>query len=341
MAAGIHGAFALHNQQGDTQMTMGQHNRAAQASDRLASLHKSRPRQRQLLAAHRVFAPALGIWGAALAGLPIMVLPSRLVADSSRGTGLGLLGNLGQPVMAMLCAVVLGGTVFMIANLMNHQARRHAGAPSIASLAARRVHTINPQRDLGSDSLDEPVKAVPIVAAALRHQAAATRAAVAPVADMPPPRALDLAEFAQLPGRNGVWVEDLPAQAEAATPPPAPTATSTPAPAPVIASQPLRLAPEPARRAAAPVHPSAAALERLRAVPTQELSIVQMVERFAAALHDHREAAPGTVAAARDIAGREAALAQALRALAALSGEPASGPVSAPVSALQGRRGAA
>ena len=311
-------------------MTTGQHKRAQQTSRRKAS--SAGP---QTLTAHRVFAPSLGIWGAAMAALPVMVLPTSLFTEASQGTGLALLGQMAQPLLAGLGGLVLGGSLFMIANAMNRKARRSAHTPSIAAMASRRVHTIDPRRDLGSASLDEPVKSMPFAAAALKHHAEATRAAVtptalapdpapkpasapesapaAPPADMPPPRALDLAEFAQLPGRNGVWVQDLPDIApEAAAP----------------VAQPLRLAPEPDSRPA----PNPTALEQLRAVPAHELSIVQMVERFAAALHDHREAAPGPAATPRDIAAREAALAQALRALAVLS--PAAAP--SPASAAQG-----
>lgn len=318
-------------------MTTGQHDRAEQAIRRNA-----RPHRPQTLAAHRVFAPSLGIWGAALAGMVVMVLPSSLFAQATQGTGLSLLGQMAQPLIAGLGGLVLGGSLFIIATAINRKARRRAGRPSIAAMAARRVHTIDPQRDLGSASLDEPVRSMPFAKAALKHHAEATRTAVtptalapdpartpepafvaepaqvAPLADMPPPRALDLAEFATLPGRDGVWVEDFPGSLEAAA---AVEAQSQPQ----RNSQPLRLAPEPEHSAPATGPASSGtALDLLRAVPTNELSIVQMVERFAAALHDHREAAPGTAATARDIAAREAALAQALRALAALSPELAS-----------------
>lgn len=342
-------------------MTTGQHDQAKQAIRR-----KARPRGRQTLAAHRMFAPILGIWGASLAVLPVMVLPSSLFAEASQGTGLILLGQLAQPVFAGLGGMLLGGSLFVAAAAINRNARRRVYFPSIAARAGRQVRMIDPRRDLGSASLDEPVRAMPFVAAALKHHAETTRAAVTPtafapapgratapaaapaqlvpVADMPPPRALDLAEFAMLPGRNGVWVQDLPVAAEAALPLAA-----------ARQAQPLRLAPAPESTVSStgPAF-NATALDRLRAVPANELSIVQMVERFAAALQDHREATPGAAATARDIASREAALAQALRALAALSPQPAHNnapaPASQPMSGeplrdaltqLQGLRGAA
>lgn len=320
-------------------MTKGQRGLVKQRKRR-----KARPHQTSALAAHRAFAPLLGVWGAALAGLPIMVLPAQMFAQASKGTGLALLlGSMAQAVLAGLAAAVLGGMLYIIAHTMSRKARRRADTPSIVALAARRVRTIDPRRDLGSVSLDEPVNAMPFAAAASQQPAPQSRApdAPQPAADMAPPRALNLAEFAVLPGRNGVWVEDAPMQPMAATPPP-------PAAAP-----PLRLASKDDRRAAPPPHPSAAALARLRATPPEQLSIVQMVERFAAALHEHREAAPGAAGTPRDIAAREAALAEALRALAALSeAHTAAGPAAAadPVpgeplrdalTRLQGLRGAA
>ncbi|NQZ48402.1 MAG: hypothetical protein HRT63_12870, partial [Erythrobacter sp.] len=72
-------------------------------------------------------------------------------------------------------------------------------------------------------------------------------------------------------------------------------------------------APEPDLRPAGapPVSPSA--LEKLRQIPTSELSLVQMVERFAGALHDHQNSARVRGDFAQN--GRDAALAEALKAL--------------------------
>ncbi|MAY19882.1 MAG: hypothetical protein CL955_04630 [Erythrobacteraceae bacterium] len=109
------------------------------------------------------------------------------------------------------------------------------------------------------------------------------------------PRVLDLEEFGQLPNRNGVWVED-----EA----PAHKAESA------AAVEPATQAPAP--KSVRPLVP-ANALEKLRQKPTDELSMVEMVERFAGALHDHQQSErarrpDGGV-------GRDAALVEALKAL--------------------------
>ncbi len=74
--------------------------------------------------------------------------------------------------------------------------------------------------------------------------------------------------------------------------------------------------PEAAQKAVSPPpRPTGSAVDRLREVPPHELSLMQMVERFAVALHDHQEAAQAREAAGSP-SGREAALAEALKALA-------------------------
>lgn len=296
------------------------------------------------LAAHPVFAPLLGAWGAALVGLSIMVLPAPLMVRASKGTGLVLLGDGAQAVLAGFAALVVGGTMFLFASQLTRKARRRADAPSIVSIANRRVRTIDPARELGSLRLDDPVETEPF--AAVRPVAAPEpRPEPQPMlAEAPPPRALDLAEFAQLPGRNAVWVEEPAPDAE--------TAPAVPEPAPEpVAAQPIPLvavAPvaQPRRKPAPPLaHPGDAALARLRAALPEQLSLAEMVERFAGALHEHRETAPRRAMTPQDIAAREAALAEALRALAALSGDhrpvPAREPLADALSQLQGVRGAA
>ncbi len=116
----------------------------------------------------------------------------------------------------------------------------------------------------------------------------------APLAEKP--RALDLAEFAELPGRNGVWVEEETPEA------PAPQAATPQAATPKPRAVPDAINPAPV-----------GALEKLRQTPTQDLSLVQMVERFAGALHDHQQAERSRLP--KNGVGRDAALAEALKAL--------------------------
>jgi hypothetical protein len=64
---------------------------------------------------------------------------------------------------------------------------------------------------------------------------------------------------------------------------------------------------------AAAACPDASALDRLRKVPPQDLSLVQMVERFAAALHEFQQRESAQPQAQGQ--NRDQALAEALRAL--------------------------
>lgn len=123
----------------------------------------------------------------------------------------------------------------------------------------------------------------------------------------PPPREVDLGTFANLPGRNAVWVEE-----------PANAGWQAPAAA---------LHPDPAPR------PISAAIARLRAVPPTQLSLCEMVERLAAALQEYQADESNAAEAAGGSAGdREALLEEALGALGKVTArgkaeqEPTSGP---------------
>lgn len=94
------------------------------------------------------------------------------------------------------------------------------------------------------------------------------------------PLAMGLDEFAAMPGRDGVWVDGIgegnPSESAASE-------TDLPS-----ENAPGALPPEsgtPAR-----TQPVPTALAKLRATPLEELSMVQMIERFAAALEDRKAA---------------------------------------------------
>jgi hypothetical protein len=295
------------------------------------------------LVTHGAFAPILGLWGAALGGLAILVLPQAMVTSMVSQTGLAPWSELAQPVLAGIAALVAGGILYGIAAAITRRARRRAGTPSIAEVAGRRVRPIDPTRDLGSRSLDDPVETMPFATPAWQiepRQPEPELRAPDPEPqtepDVPAPVELDLAQFAEWPGRNAVWVEEPVAPAALAEP--------TPAPAPV-AYAPVSALRTPTPPPDRPADPSAAALARLRAVPPSELSLAEMVERFAGALHEQRSTASGKALNAQDMAAREAALAEALKALAALSNDgsaPVQGePLRVALARLQGLRGAA
>ncbi|MDC8753625.1 hypothetical protein OIK40_03110 [Erythrobacter sp. sf7] len=281
-------------------------------------------KQRRPLATHPLFAPVLGLWGAALGGLVVLVLPPATAFAAAVAIGLGVLGGMAQFVLAALAATVLGTALFVMGRKAGRNSPRPASDPSLAMMALRRVQTIDPASELGSASLDEPIETMPFAAREPEAEAAA------PQVTPPPPRMLDLSEFAELPGRNAVWVEETDV---------APAAVSEPdhVPDPLPESAPVAAA-----VAASPANPGVIA--QLRAVPPSELSLVQMVERFAAALHE-RQAGPGPSGHRADPAAREAVLAEALRALAALSDADDSGAGSEPLrdalTRLQELRGAA
>jgi len=292
-------------------MKFGQQDRPKQRAPRKAS-----GRTVGSLVAHRAFAPIIGLWGSMLGGLTIMVLPSALIEQALSGTMIGASGLPVQPIAAAIAAIVLGGGLFAIAAVASHRVRRVAGEPSVVK---RSVRPIDPVRDLGISSLDDPIETTPFATPAWHD------AEVPDVAPEPQtvPRELELSEFAELPGRNAVWVEEVaePVAQHAPQPATEPLPVAEPLAEPV-AAEPVIDTPVTALRQAAPLpDPGTAALARLRAQPTSELSMAEMVERFAGALHEHRTSPPTRALTAADLAAREAALAEALKALAALSGE--------------------
>ena len=271
-------------------------------------------RARQTLAAHRAYAPLLGVWGAVLGGAVIAVMPYPLIGAMLEGTLLGSWGAASQILFAAILATLAGSTLFAIA-MLQHRKAVSGTKPSMVELAMRQVTPINPAVDLGSRRLDDPVDTMPFSTPAWRDADLDTEhplrrrehapVAVAEVAEeqTPPapaaPAALDLAAFDEL------------------------LLDQTTEPEPAIQTEPVSAPSVPHLRAVEtdpmPL-PGTAALARLRATPPEALSLAEMVERFAAALHDHRESPPTDLPAAADLAAREAALAEALRALAALSG---------------------
>jgi hypothetical protein len=330
---------ALSHERGNCRMASGHKGKSEKGKNKASRKPGRRPvRQRPAkmsLAAHRAFAPLLGLWGALLGAGVVLVLPTAMVEQMLHGTLIGTWASAAQPALAWIFGGLLGGLLFAFAAYRHVGARRQGRGPSIAAMAARQVTPINPARDLGSLRLDDPVERMPFSTPAWRDadldnakpvgadagaapepQPAPAPAPAAAPEPIPAPVELDLAAFAELPGRNAVWVEELPAATEAA---------AEPAPEPAAAPQPDPVADMRARRnraVAAPIPaPGSAALARLREVPTHELSLAQMVERFAGALDEVRKTAPGRSLAPSDLAAREAALAEALKALEALSGK--------------------
>lgn len=348
-------------------MKLGRKGRSGKSAD--SGLHK---RGFAAVIAHRTFAPLVGLWGAALGGSAVMVMPASLIEAAIRGTPITAYDLPVQAIMACGTALATGLITFALAAAKSAGARSNPDQGFQDDTDAPRVRPIDPARDLGTNSLDDPLDAMPFTTPAWRDadddeaesESLPLPRFMSPSFDEPgsfpepadeantrtttgdanAPRELDLSEFGALPGRNAVWVE------EPAVPAPAAAAVEVP----IHLSAPQAL--EPARAAASrrraetlsPPLPGTAALARLREMPTSELSIVEMVERFAGALHEHRATTPVRMLSAAEFAAREAVLADALRALAALSGadiQSAAADVDEPLrsalSQLQPRRGAA
>lgn len=283
----------------------------------MAQPRAGQPRARVPLRAHPAFAPLLGIWGAALGGVMMGVLPAATLATLASTIPAEFAPFPARLTFTAGGAVVLGLVSFALARALGAR----AASPVAGSPQPSRVRPLDPVEDLDGASLEAPLPAslfsrttdwLPdqpadeVLAEEAAAELAAARADVLPGPVPAPevieavsaaPRELDLAEFAVLPGRNAVWVEEPAAQAPAAEP-----ATTMPA-----------------------------ALAKLRAVPPAELSLCQMVERFAAALQDYQAGQPdlpaatpapppaAPTAAATTVTQRELMLGEALEALARVS----------------------
>lgn len=299
---------------------------------------KSKAYKPSSLAELRLFAPLIGLWGVLLGGGVVAVLPSALVDTALERTLLATLPFPSQPLLAGLVAVLLGTVLFMAAVALHIRARERAGGPTVAELAVRRVQPLNPVRDLGTQSLDDPIEDMPFASPAWRDAEPDNGAPSFEPAGGP--QELDLASFGELADHGAVPVEAPPVA-------PSPEPETQPLPAQAVAEPAAPVLQAVPSAPPAPL-PGTAALARLRALPPSELSLVEMVERFAGALHEHRAAPPGSALGPTELAAREAALAEALKALAALSANGAAGaqalreePLRDALARLQRQRGVA
>ncbi|MBV7265372.1 hypothetical protein [Erythrobacter ani] len=306
------------------------------------------------IAGHRAFAPLLAVWGALLFGLSVLVIPHSLVSKFLAGAGLGIAASIPQIVMTALAACV--GCLLAWGSAVAVQKR--TAWPNRAGMAFgtdRQIEPFDLATDLGSETLGEPlvddllyldveleedISAASIdVAGELRDGAngaeqfdgqecddapeqlaeptsglhvaddsvAAGDCAPSIQSNHDAPRDMSLADFADLPGRNAVWVQE-PAEAAPTAAQPIATAVSPETEsAEITAEAPSRPGPQ-------------AAISKLRGIPPGDLSLIQMVERFAAALHERQQKLPGR----RDqIAGKhcDTTLAEALKSLTMFTGQ--------------------
>lgn len=281
--------------------------------------HAAAHRRKMPVAAHRGFALVLGVWGAVCGALCVVVLPGWLMQQMAAVILPPFAAGWARPALVTGAATLIGVACYA-AGLLVQRAHRKRGRTEA-------VQPIDPARELGSASFDAPLPAKPApdqarFGADIGHDwptgILLDEAAPEPADDLAdaagahgaaPMRELDLAEFAALPGRNAVWVDDVPQSGLA------------PVPGPLMRD------------------PAPAAIEKLRAVPPAALSLCEMVERFAAALQDY-QAAYDADPASHSQQQREAVLGEALKALAVATGR---GARAAHASAHDGqnRRGAA
>ena len=298
---------------------------------------------------HRAFVPMITIWGGLLLALITVVLPDFAIAGATSLIGVYLPLLVARFVLAF--AIGLGGALlsFIIATAIANRARRgrtETEGAVVSAFKSRGIKPINPTADLGSESLDAPLEdtshaeneapAEPapelaediddvqdlndLTRRGLEMEAPEepierqTSSKFAPLtADrMEPrrekPRSLNLNEFASVPGRNGVWVEEPDNEEPDNEEPESQSRGPSQDYAPEQPEAPSSPAPDPAT-----------GLQKLRQTPPEELSLVEMVERFAAALHEHQE--HERARAASGATNREAALAEALKALSLFTEE--------------------
>ncbi|MEM8724199.1 MAG: hypothetical protein AAGE86_01630 [Pseudomonadota bacterium] len=302
---------------------------------------KMRRRNRLPIAAHPFFVPALTVWGAALAGLIVMVLPASIINQITTATALGVLDGFARYFFAGLAAALGGAFGYYVATKWRGRLPGRSEA-LIDRAADHHVRPIDPASELGSESLDAPIEEQSAEEEPVADESFPTGEPASPETD----DTLELgAEFETAPEPTEEVTHVDPLAGEHLKP-----ANETPeADSPEPASRlPLRrrrnrgkqlelvqaLSDHRARqsalnkdhldlseftqlaeknKASRPAR-KPTAVETLRAVPPQDLSLVQMVERLAVALHERQEAArkrPPTEQATE----REAALAEALKAL--------------------------
>lgn len=261
------------------------------------------------ISAHPAFPAIVALWFAALLGLGSLVLPVALYERASEASGLSSLVAAAQPPLGVtariLVALAAGGLgVFaglaiarrVIAASLRDQAPRRS-APARA--AAQSEHSpakrpISAHEELGEDGLDADDGE-----ALLRDPLPGRRRALSVTDDSPrsefldhaplseaDPEPLDLAGFDALAAVEYEHVADAPAPAQRAGP-----LRADPAPAAIAEGQTMTPAHPPARPTGpgAAGEPPAGIEQSLGGLAMVEL--VELVERFAHALQQHRESA--------------------------------------------------
>lgn len=309
----------------------------------LKARRKSKPITQQA-----IFVPSLAIWGAIVGAAMVYVLPYSVVKRLTP-----------QPVFdaiapnthsaAMAIAAICGAVgMFVLARLIQRKAMADTDEVESDEFEDAEAFTIDPSEDLGSDSLDAPLEDE-------------TLELEEPVVD-------DFDDFDDFAGHDPEWVEDLREEDQSdplndhlaswakgpqvgsreedvrvARAEEEPEADCQPVEALDPASPEEDIVEEESAAKEALAVPVETAIAKLRAVSPQDLSLVQMVERLAVALHENKASAHSRNPAQ----ARDAELAAALKTLSRLTEEgiqttdAAKGEMREAISKLQNLRGAA
>ena len=259
------------------------------------------------IAAHKSFVPLIAGWGSALAGLTIVIVPDAALRSIVELAQLSALGGYARIALALLAALFGGLIAYAAARAIAKTVITNAAQSVEDKFVEDELRVIDPSSELGSDSLDAPIESVDEISSVAEEEQPEET-------DEPQKEALQTAIFGSL--GNGldprmpaniltepleladvaeVVEEDDVTEEAVSEPEPEPEPASPPAP-PIPADAPDFL--------------RGSAVESLRNMSTDNMSLIQMVERFATALHAH-QAAVGENGQPR----RDAALAEALRAL--------------------------
>jgi hypothetical protein len=294
---------------------------------------------------HKVFVPVLAGWAAALGGLSVLMLPGAVFASLLITTGLAALDGLARPVLALIAAAVCGLAGFVAALALRRSLSPDPRGHILGEVAARRIHPIDPTSELGSESLDAPLDqgSGMDLSEHLRESLATT---TEPDGEDSSPdwgahwlqeEPFELGENHALGGEAGEDAAASDAAGECEPLPEAPIAQPAPEPRDMVWTIGSEAEVAPAPEPDAPLDPvpleepqfdqpqpaPANGIERLRQARPEDLSLVELVERFAAALHDHQLNARRRAAADQartdgedaSVPARDAALAEALKAL--------------------------
>jgi hypothetical protein len=110
---------ALSHERGNCQMASGHKGKSGQHKRKASRTSGRRPARqgtgKRSLAAHRAFAPLLGLWGALLGAGVVLVLPTAMIEQMLHGTLIGTWASAAQPALAWIVGGLLGGLLFAVA----------------------------------------------------------------------------------------------------------------------------------------------------------------------------------------------------------------------------------